>query len=39
LVGSWSSKWVWGAIMPVTSQYSGLPLAAGTALAEAIAVG
>ena len=43
--GSWRSKWVCGAIIPCTSQYSGcagddaVALAAGTSVEDAIAVG
>ena len=39
LTGNCRSKWVCGAIIPLTSQYSGLPPAAFTSVEDAIAVG
>ena len=39
LTGSFISKCVWGAIIPFTSQYSGLPPAAATSVVESMLVG
>ena len=39
LTGSFISKCVWGAIIPLRSQYSGLPPAAATSVAESMLVG